>query len=230
MKLNLLRLLPKIVEGHRVENLLKIQYEKQVEQKKKYVGKGRGAVNRETIVVETVRYQITSVARDEEKIADEKTRFGWKAFVTDLVLDKLSLHDAILSYRNEYRVERIFSRLKSRLNIAPLFVRKDDQIEGMTYLLTLCVRVLTLIEFVVQRSLKEEKTELPDMHPENRKKTTAKPSAERILKAFSKINLTIIYDMAGNIIIRSLKPLSNLQKEIIQKLKLDPFVYLQLEN
>lgn len=220
----------KIVEGHRVGGLLKIEYEKQVEQKKKYVGQGRGSVNRETTVVETVRYQITSVARDEEKITDEKTRFGWKAFVTEVALDKLSLHDAILSYRNEYRVERILNRLKSQLNIAPLFVRKDDQIKGMTYLLTLCVRVLTLMEFVVQRSLKEEKTELPDMHPENRKKTTVKPSAERILKAFSKINLTIICDMAGNIITRSLKPLSNLQKEIIQKLKLDACIYLQLEN
>ena len=143
--------------------------------------------------------------------------------------DKLSLHDAILSYRNEYRVERIFGRLKSRLNIAPLFVKKDDQIEGMTYLLILCVRVLTLIEFVVRRSLKEEKTELPDMHPENRKKTTAKPSAEKILKTFSKINLTIICDMAGNVIMRSLKPLSNLQKQIIQKLGLDSSIYTQLE-
>ena len=160
----------------------------------------------------------------------KKKRFGWRAFVTNCDIDKLSFHDAILSYRNEYRVERIFSRLKGRLNIAPLFVKKDDQIEGMTYLLTLCVRVLTLIEFVVQHSLKEEKAELPGMHPENHKKTTAKPSAERILKAFSKINLTLINDTAGNIIVRSLKPLSSLQIEILHKLKLDTFVYMQLEN
>jgi len=219
----------KIVKTHNVEDLLEVQFEKQVEQKMKYVGKGRGALNRETIVVEKVRYQITSVEKNQEKMADEKTRFGWKAFVTEMDFDKLSLHDAILSYRNEYRVERIFGRLKSRLNIAPLFVKKNDQIEGMTYLLTLCVRTLTIIEFVVRRSLKEEKTELPDMHPENHKKTTAKPSAEKILKAFSKVNLTIICDMAGKVIMRSLKPLSNLQKQIIQKLGFDFSIYTQLE-
>ena len=67
------------------------------------------------------------------------------------------------------------------------------------------------------------------MHPENHKKTTAKPSAEKILKAFSKVNLTIICDMAGNVIMRSLKPLSNLQKQIIQKLGLDSSIYTQLE-
>lgn len=226
----LLTAITKIVEAHRVEGLLKICYEQQVDQKTKYVGKGRGAVNRETTVIEKVRYQITSVELNQEKIAEKKSRFGWKAFVTEVSVDKLSLDDAVLSYRNEYRVERIFSRLKGRLNIAPLFVRKDDQIAGMTYMLTLCVRVLTLIEFVVQRSLKEEKTALSGMHPENHKKTTVKPSSERILKTFSRINLTIILDLAGNVIMRSLKPLSNLQKEILQKLKLEPFLYLQLEN
>jgi transposase len=47
----------------------------------------------------------------------------------------------VLCYRNEYRVERIFNRLKSRLHIAPLFVKRNDQIAGLTYLLTLGVRV-----------------------------------------------------------------------------------------
>lgn len=220
----------KILQSHKVVGLLITQYEYQIDQKIKYVGKGRGAANREKTVVENNRYQITSVERNEEEIAEQKMRFGWKAFVTEVDKEKLSLEDAVLSYRNEYRVERIFSRLKSRLNIAPLFVRKDHQIEGMTYLLTLCVRVLTLVEFVVQRSLKEEKKELSGMHPENRKKTTAKPSAEKILKAFSKINLTIILDIEGNVVLRSLKGLSNLQNDILHALKFDSSIYLQLEN
>ncbi len=220
----------KILQSHKVVGLLITQYEYQVDQKIKYVGKGRGAANREKTVVENNRYQIISVERNEEEIAEQKMRFGWKAFVTDVSKESLSLEDAVLSYRNEYRVERIFSRLKSRLNIAPLFVRKDHQIEGMTYLLTLCVRVLTLVEFVVQLSLKEEKKELSGMHPENRKKTTAKPSAEKILKAFSKINLTIILDIEGNVVLRLLKGLSNLQNDILHALKFDPSIYLQLEN
>ena len=226
---DLLAAIAKILKTHRVENMLSVQYEKQVEQKTKYVGRGRGSAKRETVVEEKVRYQIISVERDEQTIENHKERFGWKAFVTNMSMDKLSLHDAVLSYRNEYRIERIFSRLKSRLNIAPLFVRKDDQIEGLTYLLTLGVRVLTLVEFVVQRSLREADAKLYGMHPENRKKSTAKPSAERILKTFSKINLTIIQDLAGNVLVRSLSSLSVLQKDIIQRLELDTNIYLQIE-
>ena len=203
---------------------------KEAEQKTKYVGRGRGSADREKVTFETVRYQITSIEKNQEAVAEQSARFGRKASVTEAAADKLSLQDAVLSYRNEYRVEQIFGRLKSRLDIAPLFVRKDDRIEGLTCLLILCVRVMTLIEFVVRRSLKEEKSGLAGMHPENRKKITDRPSAERILKAFSKITLTIICDQAGRAVVRSLKPLTNLQREIIQRLNLDPFVYYGLEN
>jgi transposase len=51
------------------------------------------------------------------------------------------LQEAVLCYRNEYRVERVFNRLKSRVHIAPLFVKLNAHIEGRTSLLTLGVRV-----------------------------------------------------------------------------------------
>jgi len=108
-------------------------------------------------------------------------------------------------------------------------VKRDDQIEGLTYLLTLGVRVLTLIEFVVRRSLQADKSKLPELHPENRKKETDKPTAERILKVFSNISLTIIRDAVGNEILRSLTPLSVLQQNILNRLGLGN-IYGQLQN
>ena len=78
---------------------------------------------------------------------------------------RLSLAEAVLCYRNEYRVERIFNRLKSRVHIAPLFVKLNDQIEGLTYLLTLGVRVLTVMEFVLRRSLADRSSHTPRLAP-----------------------------------------------------------------
>ena len=77
-------------------------------------------------------------------MADLCQRFGWKAFVTNAGQKRLSLPEAVLCYRTEYRGERIFNRLKSRVHIAPLLVKRNEQIVGLTYLLTLGVRVLTL--------------------------------------------------------------------------------------
>ena len=134
-----------------------------------------------------------------------------------------------MSYRNAYRVARIFQRLKTRVHIAPLFVKRNEQIEGLTYLLTLGVRVLTVTEFVLRRALAQEQARLPGMHPANKHKRTDMPTAERILKAFSDVSLIIIQNVAGEDILRRLTPLSAVQEAILQRLGLGTNLYRQLE-
>jgi hypothetical protein len=70
---------------------------------------------------------------------------------------------------------------------------------------------------------------LPGLHPENKQKMTVKPTAERILKAFSNIALTIIKNAAGEDILRRLTPLSGVQEDILQRLGLGSTLYGQLE-
>jgi transposase len=219
----------RVLTEHRVDGLLRVTWEKQVAQTTQYVGRGRGSVHREKRVLEQTRYHITHIARQTDTIAALRQRFGWKAFVTNATPQQLSLQEAVLCYRHEYRVERIFHRLKSRVHIAPLFVKLNDQIEGLTYLLTLGVRVLTVMEFVLRRSLEQDQARLPDLHPENKHKRTDKPAAERILKAFAGVSLTIITNAAGEEILRRLTPLSELQEEILQRLGLGAALYGQLE-
>jgi hypothetical protein len=67
------------------------------------------------------------------------------------------------------------------------------------------------------------------LHPENKQKRTDKPTAERILKAFSAISLTIIKNAAGEDMLRRLTPLSGVQEEILQRLGLEVTLYRQLE-
>ena len=219
----------RVLSAHQVDGLLSVAWEKQVEQTTQYVGRGRGSVHREKRVIQHIRYHITHIARQEDTITARRQRFGWKAFVTNAGRTRLSLPDAVLCYRNEYRVERIFNRLKSRVHIAPLFVKRNEHIEGLTSLLTLGVRVLTVTEFVLRRSLETAQARLPGLHPENKQKLTDKPTAERILKAFSDISLTIIKNAAGEDILRRLTPLSGLQEDILQRLGLGATLYRQLE-
>jgi transposase len=225
----LVEAIARVLTEHRVEGLLSVAWEKQVEQTTHYVGRGRGSVSREKRVIQKIRYHITHIARQADTITARSQRFGWKAFVTNAMQQRLSLQAAVLCYRNEYRVERIFNRLKSQVHIAPLFVKLNEQIEGLTYLLTLGVRVLTVTEFVLRRSLETEQARLPGFHPENKHRMTDKPTAERILKAFSGISLTIIQNAAGEDILRRLTPLSGLQEDILQRLGLGAALYGQLE-
>src|SRR5262249_8199142 len=135
----------------------------------------------------------------------------------------------VLCFRQKSGGDRISNRLKSRVHIAPLFVKLNEQIEGLTYLLTLGVRVLTVTEFVLRQSLERAQASLPGLHPENKHKRTDKPTAERILRAFAGISLTIIKTAAGEDILRRLTPLSELQEAILQGLGLGVTFYRQLE-
>jgi transposase len=225
----LVEAIDRVLKEYRVAGLLSVTWEKQVEQTTQYVGRGRGSVSREKRVMQNTRYHITHITRQADTIAALSQCFGWKAFVTNAGPKRLSLQDAVLGYRNEYRVERIFHRLKSRVHIAPLFVKLNDQIEGLTYLLTLGVRVLTVMEFVLRRSLQNDHAKLPGLHPENKTKMTDTPTAERILKAFADVSLTIIQNATGEDILRRLTPLSGLQEDILQRLGLGASLYGQLE-
>ena len=120
-------------------------------------------------------------------------------------------------------------RLHSRGQIAPLGGTRDDPSAGLTYLLTLGVRVLTVMEFVLRRSLQNDHAKLSGLHPENRTKMTDTPTAERLLKAFSDVSLTIVKTAAGEEILRRLTPLSTLQQEILRRLGLGTSLYRQLE-
>ena len=85
------------------------------------------------------------------------------------------------------------------------------------------------MEFTLRRSYsKQDQAKLPSLHPENRTKQTDKPTAERLLKAFAKLSLTIIKDAAGHENRRWLTPLSAVQQDILRRLGLDPALYLQL--
>jgi transposase len=221
----LLEAISTVLKTQRVGGLLRVEWDKQTARKTQYVGRGRGSASREKRVITHSRYQITHIIRQGDNIAALSGRFGWKAFVTNAVQKRLSLMDAVLCYRNEYRVERIFNRLKSHVHIAPLFVKLNDQIEGLTHLLALGVRVLTVMEFVLRRSLEQDQVGLPGLHPENKQKMTDTPTAERLLQAFAGVSMTIIQHADGAEILRRLTPLSGVQEEILQRLGLSASLY-----
>jgi len=210
-----------------VEDFLTYKYVSEVESKTKYVGRGRGSANRDIKVEEKIRYQVTSVIHNTKAIDAEKKKYGWKAFVTDVSKKRLDFIDVIKYYRNQYRVERVFNRLKSRLKIAPFFVKREDQVKGITHLLTIGVRVYTLVEFVVRRSLAKSDEKLVGLHLGNLKEATSNPTCEKLLSAFSKITLTTIE--TGGSVIRHLTPLSQLQLEILKHLGLNASIYKNLE-
>jgi transposase len=216
-----------ILKAQAVTGLLAYAFERQEQRQTKYVGRGRGGPERPQREVVTVRYQITAVSRQADAIAAQQATLGWRAYVTNAPATQLPLADAVLTYRDEWLIERGFHRLKGApLSLDPLFVKRDDQVVGLTNLLSIAVRLLTLLEFVVRRQLKQNQELLVGLIENNPKKGIDNPTTERLLKAFDDITLTIVH-LPGQII-RHVTPLSALQTRILALLGLAPGVYNQL--
>ena len=218
-----------ILQQQAVAGLLTYAFERQEQRETKYLGRGRGGPDRPQREVVTVRYQITAVSRQAEALAAQQATLGWRAYVTNAPAAQLTLADAVLTYRDEWLIERGFHRLKGApLSLDPLFVKRDDQVMGLINLLSIAVRLLTLIEFVVRRQLKQNQEQLVGLIENNPKKGIDNPTTERLLKTFDDVTLTIVR-LPGQTI-RHVTPLSALQTRILELLGLSPGVYLKLSE
>jgi transposase len=175
-------------------------------------------------IEEKIRYQV-QVTRRATAIAHAKRRLGWRVYATNASPKKLGLSQAVLAYRDQYLAERPFARLKGPLlALLPLYVQRDDHAKGLIHLLTLALRLLVILEFVVRRSLAERNQTLSGLYAGNPKRRTARPSAELLLKAFADIHLSTLAQ-GGHIVEQRLTPLNQVQVRILELLDLSTDIY-----
>ena len=72
----------RILARHGVKDILRITYQRQETRTTRYVGPGRGGPHRPTRTEVAVRYQITSVVRDEAALTARVHRLGWRVYAT----------------------------------------------------------------------------------------------------------------------------------------------------
>lgn len=167
--------------------------------------------------------------RREEAIEYAISHLKWRMYATNQEKGQSTLEQAVEAYRDEYRVERNFERLKGHpFSIAPLYVQRDDHRIGLVRLLTIALRVLTLLEGIVRKKLSEEQKEIAGLYAGNPKRRTNQPTTERLLEAFDNITLTVIH--AADYVQRHVTPLSSLQQDILLLLGLMPVIYSQLAD
>src|SRR5881296_2737243 len=173
------------------------------------------------------RHATVEVCVDAVALEAAVRRLGWRVYGTNQPGESLSLAQAVLAYRSEYLVERSLGRLKGRpLSLTPMYVQRDDHATGLIRLLSLALRVLTLLEFVGRRQLAAEGAKLAGLYAGNPKRETARPTAERLLGAFQDITLTITKGPQQTE--RYVTALSPLQQRILEILGFSSALYTRL--
>src|SRR5439155_17894770 len=173
------------------------------------------------------RHATIEVRVDEAALEATIGRLGWRVYGTNQPMASLSLAQAVLAYRSEYQVERSFGRLKGRpLSLTPMYVQRDDHATGLIRLLSVALRVLTLLEFVGRRQLAAEGATLAGLYAGNPKRETDRPTSERLLEAFQDITLTITKGPQQTD--RHVTALSPLQQRILEILGFSSALYTRL--
>jgi transposase len=175
---------------------------------------------------EEILFSINSI-RNEKAIEYAISHLGWRVYATNQTKENSSLEESVEAYRDEYLVERCFERLKGHpFSLGPMYVQRDDHRVGLVRLLTIALRVLTLLEGVVREQLQEQKRALSGLYAGNPKRRTNQPTAERLLEVFDEVTLTVV--RASQFVQRHVTPLSSLQLEILSLLGFTPEIYLRL--
>ena len=173
------------------------------------------------------RHVTVEVCVDEAALEAAVRRLGWRVYGTNQPIESLSLAQAVLAYRSEYQVERSWGRLKGRpLSLTPMYVQRDDHATGLIRLLSIALRVLTLLEFVGRRQLAAEEAKLAGLYAGNPRRETARPTAERLLEAFQDLTLTIVKGPRQTD--RHITILSPLQERILEILGFSSELYTRL--
>ena len=210
-----------IVARYRVQSIVQLDYIESVRERTVRRYKDRPATLR-------VERDVQVIARVDQAAWQEAVRaLGWRVYVTNSTAEYLTLTQAVLAYRSEYLIEHDFTRLKGRpLSLSPMYLRRDEHVKGLIRMLSVGLRVLTLLEFDVRRRLATEKTALAGLYAGNPKRATARPTAERLLEAFQEITLTVIQEPHQTRC--HITPLSELQQRILALLRFPVDIYTRL--
>jgi len=214
----LLQAINQIEKRYRVSGFFEVRYTQEITERQVRAYKDKPARTERK-----VRFQI-QVARNQPAIEQAMEKAGWRIYLTNAPQFQLDLTAAVLAYRDQYIEENIFRRLKGKiLSITPLYVQRDDHAQGLFHLLSLAARLLALGDYRARCALAAEQTELSGVYAGNPKRSTPRPTMERMLRAFDNINLSIVHLAAQTV--SQVTPLTEVQERILALLGLPASLY-----
>ena len=184
------------------------------------VGRGRPSTKHPK-PQKTIEQFHLQVQRQSEAIEQAYALCGWRLYVTNATPQQFSLADALIYYREQWQLERGFHRFKrGQLPALPMFLQDQQRIVGLMFLLTVALRLFTLMEFVVHQQLQTLHQSLDGLYAGNPKRKTERPSTEQILSAFREITLYFFKD--GTV---EISPLTSLQQRILALMRVPLSIY-----
>jgi transposase len=210
-----------VLAHYQVAKLVKLKISEQSQERT--IRSYRGSTQR----TKTEHTTSLQVEVDEQAVQQALALLSWRVYATNQPAEQLPLEKAVLAYRQEYLIEHGFGRLKGKpLSLTPMYLQSDQRATGLIRLLSIGLRMLTLIEYQVRQRLAEANDTLAGLYAGNPKRITERPTAEAMLQVFKGIHLSVV--SIGEQVLYHVTPLSEVQQKILSLLDFPTDIYTHL--
>lgn len=154
---------------------------------------------------------------NQKQVAAEAQWDGVYSVITNLPAETHDPTAVLEIYKDQHLAEGRFRDLNQLpVRVRPLWLKRPDRIETLTFLVMLAAFVFALLERQVRRFVAEQGTPLTGLMPE--KRDTLHPTAKRLLLAFVGMGIVKIEDARGTR--WRLGELTSIQRQVIAALGL----------
>jgi transposase len=161
-----------------------------------------------------VEFQLNQAAIDEEL-----ARCGYYPLITNKPEDALSIEEAMLAHKNQYKSEHVNRRAKSSLKLEPIYLQTPDRIEAMLFLFKIALQIVVLVERTARSNIKNRDKGLDNFMPN--KKDVRNPRTEYMFSEFQYL-VSGKVPIPGGEVSGFVSELNSLQKDILRILEI-PF-------
>lgn len=198
---------------------LKVDIGVQQVEKFRQVTRGRSSTN--TVYRKSVQFVPTlRCSRDENAISQAEGMDGIFPMTTNTNLDASAV---LRAYKYQPKLEKRHALLKSGLQVAPIFLKKNQRIEALMFVYFLAQLVAALIERQLRNAMRERGLPHIQILPEFRPSAT--PTTEQVIRVFGPCARHLLLSTDGQIVQTFSDPLSSIQKQILSLLSIAPSVY-----
>lgn len=185
--------------------------------------RGRTPKNKQPEKVAVVRDHFSvHLDFDQDAFQTALCRCGYYPLLTNKAPQDLSIEDAMLAHKKQYKSEHNFRRAKGPYSIEPIYLHTPERIEAMLFLFKIALQVIVLMERTSRKNIRERDRGLDDFMPN--RKDVRNPSCEYLLKEFEDL-------VSGQIPLPDGKTynfvsdLNSLQSDILSILEVPPSCY-----
>jgi len=211
-----------ILQANKVEGLITVELKKRTIQKEK-----RAYGDKPKRIEKKVDFSLT-VCRQTEEIRQRKKYMGWQIYATNAPSNLLTFEQCVWKYRYQSNIKSRFDDIRNKMAaLLPVFLQKDERIEGLVNVLLLALKVCSILEYKAAKSLQDQEELLFNVYEGNPNRGTDRPSAKRLLKAFDGVAISLIFE-DNNFQFALMTKLKPVQKKVLEILDLKEDIYTGL--